>query len=62
MPIAQKATPPRKPVCLPTIWANEPITRPPTALPTSKNIVNELIAIARSRSLARLIVSAISDG
>src|SRR6188472_4545468 len=45
MPIAQNATPPRKPICLPTIWANEPITRPPTALPTSKNIVNELTAI-----------------
>ncbi len=39
-----------------------PITRPPAAVPNSKNIVSELTALARSCSLARLTTSAISDG
>ncbi len=58
----QQSTPPKKPVCLPTACANAPMNNPPNTEPTSKNIVNELIAHARSLSLARLTVSASSDG
>src|SRR4051794_25605082 len=42
--------------------AINPNTTPPVMLPTSKNIVNELIANGRSRSSARFTVNAISDG
>ena len=47
---------------LPSSSATTPRRMPPTRVPISKNIVNELIAAGRSRSSTRFTVRAIRDG
>ena len=54
--------PPRNPARFAKISPSAPSATPPTTEPTSKNIVNELSALARSSSSTRFTTFAISEG